>query len=75
MCSYLLCFQLTRWHEEEGEHRPFKPGVAGSSPARLTNPKRPCRLAWSRTPPFQGGSTGSNPVGGAIFKPTSENTQ
>ena len=51
----------------EGEHRPFKPGVAGSSPARLTTHLRPCRLAWPRTPPFQGGSTGSNPVGGAFF--------
>ncbi len=28
---------------------------------------RPHRLAWSRTPPFHGGDTGSNPVGAAIF--------
>ena len=26
---------------------------------------RPHRLAWPRTPPFQGGDTGSNPVGDA----------
>ena len=35
---------------------------AGRSGAVMT---RPHRLAWPRTPPFQGGDTGSNPVGDA----------
>ncbi len=32
-----------------------------------TQHRRPHRLAWPRTPPFQGGDTGSNPVGDATF--------
>ncbi len=42
------------------EHRPFKPRVAGSIPARLT---RPHRLVV-RTPLFQGGNGGSIPPEG-----------
>src|SRR5262245_52779407 len=47
------------------EHRPFKPGVLGSIPRRLTarNTARPRRLARPRTPAFHVGNTGSNPVG------------
>src|SRR5262245_35039422 len=40
--------------------------LPGSSPRQLLRPgpvPRPHRLAWSRTPPFHGGNTGSNPVG------------
>lgn len=45
--------------------------------------RRPCRLAWSRTPPFHGGDTGSNPVrvirvftmGSHPFTPDATSTQ
>lgn len=47
------------------EYLPFKQRVAGSSPARPTYSVRPHRLAWSRTPAFHAGNTGSNPVGDA----------
>ena len=46
------------------EQRPFKAWVEGSNPSRLT--MCPHRLARPRTSPFQGGNTGSNPVGDAI---------
>lgn len=42
------------------EHRPFKPRVAGSIPARLTSPHR----LVVRTPLFQGGNGGSIPPEG-----------
>lgn len=39
-------------------------GLAVASGAqRLLQEQWPRRLAWSRTPPFHGGNTGSNPVG------------
>ena len=45
------------------EHRPFKPRVAGSNPARLTRP-RPHSLT-DRTPGFHPSNGGSTPPGGA----------
>src|SRR6185503_10154844 len=47
------------------------PQVEGVIPFRYT-PRpvaSPHRLAWPRTPPFQGGDTGSNPVGDASTIP------
>src|SRR5262245_2303361 len=32
----------------------------------LSSPSRPRRLGWPRTPDFQSGNTGSNPVGDTI---------
>jgi hypothetical protein len=49
------------------EYLPFKQRVVGSNPTRPTKKAmRPHRLAWSRTPAFHAGDTGSNPVGDAI---------
>jgi hypothetical protein len=48
------------------EYLPFKQRVVGSNPTRPTKKTtRPHRLAWSRTPAFHAGDTGSNPVGDA----------
>ncbi len=56
---------------QEVEHLPFKQGVPGSSPGRLTPQcTRPRRLAWPRTPAFHVGDTGSNPVGDTSFSLT-----
>ncbi len=38
-------------------------GAGGGPPAVLSSVRRPRRLAWPRTPDFQSGNTGSNPVG------------
>ena len=43
------------------EHLTFNQVVTGSTPVRPIC--RPRRLAWSRTPAFHAGDTGSNPVG------------
>ncbi len=43
------------------EHLTFNQVVTGSTPVRPIF--RPRRLAWSRTPAFHAGDTGSNPVG------------
>ncbi len=43
------------------EHLTFNQVVTGSTPVRPIF--RPRRLAWSRTPAFHAGGTGSNPVG------------
>jgi hypothetical protein len=62
------------------EHRTFNPGVVGSNPTRPTRPTNkqldnreaginhgPPSSRRPRTPLFQGGNTGSNPVGGTSF--------
>ncbi len=46
------------------EHRPFKPGVAGSSPARLTKCPRSLTV---RTSPFQGGDRSSTLLEGTTL--------
>ena len=52
------------------EHRSPKPGVAGSSPAGPVRKARRYRLAV-RTPPSQGGNTGSIPVSAMVLAPSS----
>ena len=47
------------------EHLTFNQVVTGSTPVRPIC--RPRRLAWSRTPAFHAGDTGSNPVGDVQF--------
>ena len=69
----VLGIENSVWHGRVAqlvEHRPFKPVVVGSSPTPLTRfvyseVLRPRRPAWPRTPAFQAGDTGSNPVGDA----------
>ncbi len=53
-------FEIAEPLAQSVEHRPFKPRVAGSIPARLTSPHR----LVVRTPLFQGGNGGSIPPEG-----------
>ena len=56
-------FEIAEPLAQSVEHRPFKPRVAGSIPARLTSPHR----LVVRTPLFQGGNGGSIPPEGTTY--------
>ena len=56
-------FEVAEPLAQSVEHRPFKPRVAGSIPARLTSPHR----LVVRTPLFQGGDGGSIPPEGTTY--------